>query len=110
MDVQVTFHALERYATHHPEAVEEDLRVALDQALELDSALALPLIGRNSTRQTGSRYFLAGDRRGLFVLEQGASRPVLITYLRFGPWQVAFSQQLWPTGRNDGSTPDPPDR
>ena len=96
LDLHITFHAVERFALHHPDASEPEVVEAVEQALEIAPQAALPLIGRNSTRPTNSRYRLAEDRQGLFVLEAVAGRSIVVTYLRFGPWQAQLAERIWP--------------
>lgn len=96
VDLHITFHAVERFALHHPEASEVEVASAVEAALEIAPQAALPLIGRNSTRPTNSRYRLAWDRQGLFVLESVSGRFIVVTYLRFGPWQAQLAERIWP--------------
>lgn len=96
LDLHVTFHAVERFALHHPDASEVEVASAVESALEVAPQAALPLIGRNSTRPTNSLYRLAEDRQGLFVLESVGGRFIVVTYLRFGPWQAQLAERIWP--------------
>ncbi len=110
MDLHITFHAVERFALHHPEASELEVAEAVEQALEIAPQAALPLLGRNSTRPTNSRYRLAADRQGVFVLEAVAGRSAVVTYLRFGPWQAQLAERIWPltsAGRGEGAPAAP---
>lgn len=110
MDLHITFHAVERYALHHPDSSEVEVAHAVEQALEVAPQAALPLIGRNSTRPTSSIYRLAEDRQGLFVLETTPGRFIVVTYLRFGPWQAQLAERIWPRtdGQREGAAPAEP--
>lgn len=107
LDLHITFHAIERFALHHPDASEVEVARAVESALEVAPQAALPLVGRNSTRPTNSRYRLAEDRQGLFVLELVSGRFIVVTYLRFGPWQAQLAARIWPR-TNDHAETSPP--
>lgn len=101
--VFVTAHARERFQIHHPEADLNTFCVALDQGEEISTSVARFLVGRaaDPTKEMGvSRYFLAPDRWGLFVLveyDQPSHFPLTcVTYLRFQHSQFEFVKERWP--------------
>jgi hypothetical protein len=96
--VFVTRHALERLQLHHPCSNYHDALRLLGAAQEMEAGLAAPFLGR-SLAGVQDRYWMASDRRGIFVVvrnrTQGSFPWVLITYLRFGPYQQAVAVRLF---------------
>lgn len=94
--VQITRHALERLACHHPDVDVDSARALVSASFEVDRSVAAGLLFRRmeSTRDV---YLLTPDRRGLLVLvPKRGGRLVLITYLRFQASQVAVAERLYP--------------
>lgn len=102
---EITYHAIDRFALHDPAADSDSVRQAVERSIEIAPMAALPLIGRNSTKVTRSRYFLAEDRRGIFVAEDDGPVAVVITYLRFGPLQSSMALKIWPVEKKEAAAP-----
>jgi hypothetical protein len=101
--VWISPHAVERVAQHHPLTDKRDVSARLDLATEIEQGAAAGLLDR-SMEAVQDRYFLAHDRRGIFVVaetdnrnEPGTIWRVLVTYVRFEASQEALAHNLWPT-------------
>lgn len=98
--VWVTGHALERIREHYPDAGAWAAGRLLLAAVEVSGEIACEMLRRRQLA-SADRYFLAADRRGLFVVAPG-TRPgspfaySLVTYLRFSPWQAELAARLYP--------------
>jgi len=78
--LRVTFHAIDRFREHHPEATEEDLLLALEAGEPLDTTLARALMARRAEGGApGDHYILAPDKRGIMVV---SFDQVVVTYTR----------------------------
>lgn len=93
--VYVTSHALERLRIHHPRV--RGVLCLLAKAEEVEPGFIAPLLGR-PLEAVRDRYFLSADGWGVFVLAParsgGPSMWVLVTYLRFGPYQREVARRL----------------
>lgn len=89
--MKTTRYCLDHYRFHHPEAEQADLVDAILLSEEIPSDIAMSLLGRR--RSTKDRYFLAPDRRGLFVLTKNNT---FFNYLRFQRQQTDFCKKHWP--------------
>lgn len=98
----VSRHALERFREHAPDAEWPDVLAALERGIDVPPETATALAGRPKSHPHGdSRYRLAPDRAGLFVLapkRHGTPGWSVVTFLRFGPAQAAFARAHWPEG------------
>lgn len=89
-------HLLERVREHHPRAGVRGGLALLERATEVEPGLVAPLLGRR-LESTNSRYLVAYDRRGVFVIEPTPDRPFPwtgVTYLRFGAYQQEVAERL----------------
>lgn len=95
--VYVTGHALDRLRLHHPRVGVRGALALLAEAREVEPGIIAPFLGR-SLEGVRDRYFLSACGWGAFVLaasrSAGRSKWVLITYLRFGPYQHEVAQRL----------------
>ena len=96
MSFNVTCHAIDRYRVQHPYANNRLVVRAVENSIEIDTPVALKLAGRNPEKSTRSRYLLAPDRGGMFVLEKDGYTDTVITFLRFGQVERAFTLRHWP--------------
>lgn len=105
--VWVSGHARERVAEHHDVRSAWAVCELIDAATEIEPDLACTILQRRQPRGPGrDRYFLAADRRGLFVIapswiEGSAFAYTLVTYLRFSPSQVDAVSKLYPLPAED---------
>ena len=89
-------HATDRVREHHPNARIRGTLAMLNRAEEIESGTAAGLMGRKPG-ETPDRYFLAFDRRGIFVIARGNYMPwTLVTYVRLGDSQQEVALRLWP--------------
>jgi len=89
----VTVHARDAFRIHHEGVDFDTVLEALDASIEIDTGVALNLVGRpGKVGKTRDRYRLAPDRRGLFVDDNGT----VVTYLRFQQTQEDFALKHWP--------------
>lgn len=91
-------HALDRLRLHHPDLEHVDALRLLQASREIDAAWAATLTCRPLER-VRDRYLLSPDGLGLFVVKENRDtssrhRWVVLTWLRFGPHQQAYAQQL----------------
>ncbi|MES2644744.1 MAG: hypothetical protein V4850_34970 [Myxococcota bacterium] len=98
LDLWVLPHALERLRLHHPNVGVRGALALLGRAEEIPPGVAAPLLGR-SLEGVRDRYFLAHDRAGVYVIARsypGSSFGwVMMTYLRFGPYQQDVAVSLY---------------
>ncbi len=93
--VWVSGHARDRVAEHHDVPSAWSVCELIDAATEVEPELARAILQRRPSRELRlDRYFLAVDRRGMFVLapswvEGSAFVYTLVTYLRFSEGQTA---------------------
>lgn len=97
-DVWVSNHAMERLHELHPSCGVVGACRLLSEAEEVAPEAVAPLLGRRLAA-VRDRYFLAADRRGVFVVQRFPNESVrgwtLVTFLRFGPQQTACASRLW---------------
>lgn len=104
--VFVARHAVDRLREHHPTLAGwyELLHQHLAPTIEVDPGVAKALCGRRGEPPpwavNPTRFFLATDHRGLFVVEIGwinhLHSACCRTYLRFGPAQQELAARLYP--------------
>ena len=82
----------ERYAEHHPLALEDELLSAVARGIELDPKMAYTISHRTREPTRGDRFVLAPDRWGCFVI----AAQTVETYLRYGLSQHEFVSAHWP--------------
>ena len=99
--VWVTAHVRERLREHHPFIGTRGARAMFERSTEISREVAAGLLCRQMSA-VQDRYYLAEDRRGLFVLLERPHhvRPdetwrSLVTYIRFGPAQVEVATRLY---------------
>lgn len=100
--VWVSEHAIGRVAEHHPIRSRWDVVELIDRAIEMPLEVVLGIL-RRVRAGPGDRYFLADDRRGIFVLAtsripDSAFVYTMVTYLRLSPSQIELVERLYPTG------------
>ena len=98
--VWVSGHALDRLREHYPDANGWSAGQLLLAAVEVPGDVVREMLQR-AVAKPSDRYFLAADRRGLFVLAPStrSGSPflyTLVTYLRFSPWQAELAERLYP--------------
>lgn len=98
--VWVSRHALDRVAEHHSITSRLDAVRLIDDSIEMAVEVVLTIL-RRVNAGSGDRYFLAADRRGIFVLTPSAhpGSPFLytvVTYIRFAPSQTELVSRLYP--------------
>lgn len=76
----MSYHALERYREHHPEASTDEMNRAITAGEQIDGDLVQALCGRSGRASIEDRFVLAPDARGIFVIVGDTVR----TYLRLG--------------------------
>jgi hypothetical protein len=76
----MSYHALDRFREHHPDASSDDLQHAISSGEPVDGDLVQALCGRSGRASADDRFVLAPDARGIFVLVGESVR----TYLRLG--------------------------
>jgi hypothetical protein len=88
--VHLTYHVMDSYRIHHPSANEDEIRLAIEDAVDhghtLTPETAAQVCGRYNVDHE-SRYFVAHDCQGMFVM---APDGAVITYLRFQNRQRAL--------------------
>lgn len=93
-EIHFTNHSLKRFKEHHPRASYRKLKAAFRASDKIDTKVARTMLGRSFRGGAkGDSYFLAQDRRGLFVLQKGE---VITTYIRFEGVQVDMAHSLYP--------------
>ncbi len=100
--VWVSEHAAARVAEHHDVSSRWAVVEMIDRAIEMPVEVVMGVL-RRVHAGTGDRYFLAADRRGIFVLAtsripDSAFAYTLVTYLRLSASQVEQVERLYPTG------------
>ncbi len=100
--VWVSEHAAVRVAEHHDVESRWDVVEMIDRAIEMPVEVVMGVL-RRVHAGSGDRYFLAADRRGIFVLAtsripESAFAYTLVTYLRLSASQVEQVERLYPTG------------
>lgn len=103
--VWVSGHARERVAEHYDVRSAWAVCELIDAATEIEPDLARAILQRRQSREPRlDRYFLAADRRGMFVLapswiEGSAFAYTLVTYLRFSESQTAALADMFQPGK-----------
>lgn len=103
--VWITRHAQVRIREHYPNAGVPWCTELLRQSDPIDGVSVAGLLHRPLERAS-DRYFLAPDRRGVFVvaerpdnMDPTETRRTLITYIRLVPSQVEIAERLWPVAK-----------
>jgi hypothetical protein len=88
--IHLTYHVMDSYRIHHPTSNEDEIRLAIKDAIARGHVLtpetAAQVCGRYNVDHE-SRYFVAHDCQGMFVM---AADGAVITYLRFQNRQQAL--------------------
>lgn len=95
----MSYHALDRFREHHPDASTNDLQQAITTGEPVDGDLVQALCGRVGPASADDRFVLSPDARGIFVLVGESVR----TYLRLG-----IEAQRIMRGRQPASAQDRP--
>ncbi len=94
----VTKHALERWQEHHPATGADAVANSFHFATEIDRGVAAAVTNQARRSRGPNRFYVTSDRRGMFVaiMNTGAKRPVLVTYLRLTEKHVEWFLEHYP--------------
>ena len=87
--LRINQHTRQRYREHHPNASDDEIRVAFSEGESISAELVNALLQRRGVANPNDAFQVAPDKRGIFVLQGDA----FITYLRLEPSQAAILER-----------------